>query len=77
MPHDNNISAETVMKNVVDGLTTKQGSVQTFYIILLNYGAAYVLLAQKLQDGTHASFFAFSYNMDQVMFFRKFPSGWV
>ena len=77
LPYDNSITAETIIKNVVDELPTEQGRVQTFYIVFLNYGAAYILLTQKLQGGTHASVFAFSYNRENAMFFRKFPDGWV
>ena len=77
MQYDNSITPETVIKNTVDELPTEKGRVQTFYIVLLNYGASYVLLAQKLQAGTHASVLAFSYNRENTMFFRKFPDGWV
>lgn len=77
LQYDNSITPETVIKKVVDELPTEQGRVQTFYIVFLNYGASYVLFVQKLQGGTHASVFAFSYNRENTMFFRKFPDGWV
>ena len=77
LQYDNSITPETIIKNTVYELPTEKGRIQTFYIVLLNYGASYVLLAQKLQEGTYASVLAFSYNRENIMFFREFSDGWV